>query len=112
GGKPWASARRSRNHERRTGKPGAAVVSAYPVAVGVSTDDAPTFSCKHRRLAPFYLSEVTGMSAWPATRMTLLDRLRDPADRDAWVEFVSLYGPPLFHFARRRLPQDEDAADV
>jgi len=52
------------------------------------------------------------MSDWPATRLTLLGRLRDPADRDAWAEFVGLYGPLLFRFARRRLPQDEDAADV
>jgi RNA polymerase sigma-70 factor (ECF subfamily) len=52
------------------------------------------------------------MSDWPATRLTLLGRLRDPADRDAWAQFVALYGPLLFRFARRRLPQDEDAADV
>lgn len=52
------------------------------------------------------------MPEWPATRVTLLDRLHDPRDQDAWTEFVGLYGPLLFHFARRRLPQDEDAADV
>lgn len=52
------------------------------------------------------------MSAWPATRVTLLDRLRDPRDQDAWAEFVALYGPLLFTFARRRLIQDHDAADV
>lgn len=52
------------------------------------------------------------MGEWPATRVTLLDRLRDPQDRDAWNEFVALYGPLIFHFARRRLPQDDDAADV
>jgi hypothetical protein len=52
------------------------------------------------------------MSGWPATRLTLLERLRDPQDQLAWTEFVSLYGPLLFHFARRRLSQDEDAADV
>jgi RNA polymerase sigma-70 factor (ECF subfamily) len=52
------------------------------------------------------------MPQWPATRVTLLDRLHDPQDQDAWREFVELYGPLLFHFARRRLPQDEDAADV
>ena len=46
------------------------------------------------------------MSAWPATRMTLLDRLHDPQDQQAWAEFVGLYGPLVFHFARRRLPQD------
>jgi RNA polymerase sigma-70 factor (ECF subfamily) len=52
------------------------------------------------------------MSAWPVTRVTLLDRLRDPRDQDAWTEFVALYGPLLFTFARRRLAQDHDAADV
>jgi RNA polymerase sigma-70 factor (ECF subfamily) len=52
------------------------------------------------------------MSRWPATRVTLLDRLRDPQDQPAWTEFVALYGPLVFNFARRRLPQDEDAADV
>jgi RNA polymerase sigma-70 factor (ECF subfamily) len=52
------------------------------------------------------------MSEWPATRVTLLDRLRDPRDQEAWSEFVALYGPLLFTFARRRLPQDHDAADV
>src|SRR5262245_17217447 len=53
-----------------------------------------------------------GMPDWPTTRVTLLDRLRDPRDQDAWTEFVALYGPLVFHFARRRLPQDDDAADV
>ena len=52
------------------------------------------------------------MPEWPATRVTLLDRLHDPQDQEAWAEFVSLYGPLVFSFARRRLPQDEDAADV
>jgi RNA polymerase sigma-70 factor (ECF subfamily) len=52
------------------------------------------------------------MPQWPATRVTLLDRIRDRQDQGAWAEFVALYGPLLFTFARRRLPQDEDAADV
>jgi RNA polymerase sigma factor (sigma-70 family) len=52
------------------------------------------------------------MPDWPATRITLLDRIRDPQDQDAWAEFVGLYGPLIFNFARRRLPQDHDAADV
>lgn len=52
------------------------------------------------------------MSHWPATRVTLLDRLRDHQDHEAWMEFVGLYGPLVFSFALRRLPQDEDAADV
>src|SRR5277367_5590642 len=58
------------------------------------------------------LRRMNGMPEWPATRVTLLDRLRDPRDHEAWVEFVSLYGPLVFQFARRRLPQEEDAGDV
>lgn len=52
------------------------------------------------------------MADWPATRVTLLDRLRDHRDHAAWTEFVDLYGPLVFEFARRRLPQEDDAADV
>jgi RNA polymerase sigma-70 factor (ECF subfamily) len=52
------------------------------------------------------------MSDWPATRVTLLERLHDPRDHQAWTEFVGLYGPLIFYFTRKRLPQDDDAADV
>src|SRR4051794_5951442 len=52
------------------------------------------------------------MPSWPNTRVTLLGRLRDPQDQQAWNEFVALYGPSIYNFARRRLPQDEDAADI
>lgn len=52
------------------------------------------------------------MPQWPATRVTLLDRLRNPRDEQAWAEFVDLYGPLVFNFARRRVPQDDDAGDV
>src|SRR5437764_4463245 len=52
------------------------------------------------------------MHQGPKARMTLLGRISDPQDREAWSEFVALYGPCIFNFARRRLPQDEDAADV
>ena len=52
------------------------------------------------------------MPEWPKTRVTLLGRLSDTQDNAAWEEFVALYGPSIFSFARRRLPQEEDAADV
>jgi RNA polymerase sigma factor (sigma-70 family) len=52
------------------------------------------------------------MPKWPATRVTLLERIRDGGDQKAWAEFVALYGPLVYAFARKRLPQDEDAADV
>ena len=48
----------------------------------------------------------------PATRVTLLTRIRDGADADAWREFVYLYGPVVYGFARKRGLQDADAADL
>jgi RNA polymerase sigma-70 factor (ECF subfamily) len=47
-----------------------------------------------------------------ATRRTLLDRVRDPGDRVAWVEFHGLYAPLLLRYARAlELPHD-DAEEV
>ncbi len=52
------------------------------------------------------------MSAMPTTRASLLVRLRDPGDGDAWRQFVQIYGPVVYGFARRRGLQDADAADL
>ena len=46
----------------------------------------------------------------PATRASLLVRLRDGNDSVAWQEFVRLYGPLIYGFARKRGLQDADAA--
>jgi RNA polymerase sigma-70 factor (ECF subfamily) len=51
------------------------------------------------------------MTEPPGTRPSLLLRLRDICDAEAWRQFVELYGPLVYRFARRRL-QDADAADV
>src|SRR5262245_15350189 len=48
----------------------------------------------------------------PATRHSLIVKLRDPADRDAWGEFVALYQPLVYRLARRKGLQDADAHDV
>lgn len=48
----------------------------------------------------------------PLTRASLLIRLRDRQDREAWREFVDLYAPLVYGFARRRGLQDADAADL
>jgi RNA polymerase sigma-70 factor (ECF subfamily) len=48
----------------------------------------------------------------PATRASLLVRLRDGRDQEAWREFVRLYAPVVYGFARKRGLQDADAADV
>jgi RNA polymerase sigma-70 factor (ECF subfamily) len=48
----------------------------------------------------------------PQTRPSLLVRLRDSQDRDAWRQFVDIYVPLIYGFARRGGLQDADAADV
>jgi RNA polymerase sigma-70 factor (ECF subfamily) len=52
------------------------------------------------------------MSESPTTRLTLLARLRDIGDGQAWSEFVDLYAPLLYRLARRHGLQDADAADL
>jgi len=52
------------------------------------------------------------MAEAPLTRATLLIRLKDPRDTGAWGEFVDLYGPVVYGFARKRGLQDSDAADM
>jgi RNA polymerase sigma factor (sigma-70 family) len=52
------------------------------------------------------------MAEPPLTRVTLLNRLRDGKDSDAWREFIHLYGPVVYGFARNRGLQDADAADL
>jgi RNA polymerase sigma-70 factor (ECF subfamily) len=52
------------------------------------------------------------MSDLPATRPSLLVRLRDARDGQAWTHFVQVYGPIVYNFARKRGLQDADAADL
>jgi RNA polymerase sigma factor (sigma-70 family) len=52
------------------------------------------------------------MADLPATRASLLVRLRDRQDEGAWSEFVRLYAPVVYRFARRKGLQDADAADL
>ena len=52
------------------------------------------------------------MAELPATRASLLVRLRDRDDAAAWHEFVRLYAPVVYRFARRKGMQVADAADL
>jgi RNA polymerase sigma-70 factor (ECF subfamily) len=52
------------------------------------------------------------MAEIPPTRASLLVRLRDPRDAAAWAEFIDLYGPLIYHYARKQGLQDADAADL
>jgi len=47
-----------------------------------------------------------------ATRLSLLVRLRDLNNDDAWKEFVESYGPRVFGWCRRVGLQESDASDV
>jgi len=46
------------------------------------------------------------------TRSSLLLRVRDAQDEEAWRQFVDIYAPLVYGFARRQGLQDADAADV
>jgi len=46
------------------------------------------------------------------TRASLLLRLRDPRDVAAWTQFVDLYAPLVYGYARKQGLQDADAADL
>ncbi|MEZ6137679.1 MAG: sigma-70 family RNA polymerase sigma factor [Pirellulaceae bacterium] len=46
------------------------------------------------------------------TRASLLIRIRSKEDQTAWKEFVHIYAPLIYGFARKQGLQDADAADV
>jgi len=58
------------------------------------------------------LWRVSPMGDSHNTRSSLLVRVRDPQDKEAWSQFVELYGPLIYQFARKRGLQDADAADL
>lgn len=46
------------------------------------------------------------------TPVSLLERLRQPADAQAWTRFVALYAPLIYRWGRRVGLQEQDAADL
>jgi RNA polymerase sigma factor (sigma-70 family) len=48
----------------------------------------------------------------PITRPSLLVRIRDRGDAQAWCQFVDIYAPLIHGFARKHGLQDADAADL
>ena len=52
------------------------------------------------------------MTSTPPTRLTLLVRIRDACDQEAWERFVDLYAPLVYGFLRKRGLQDADSADL
>ena len=52
------------------------------------------------------------MAELPTTRPSLLVRIRDLQDQHAWSQFVEVYGPVVYGFARKRGLQEADASDL
>src|SRR5688572_3567723 len=52
------------------------------------------------------------MPQLPTTRFTLLARLAEPTNQLAWEEFVAVYEPAVYGFARKKGLQDADARDL
>ena len=48
----------------------------------------------------------------PQTRQSLVVRLSDPSDREAWTWFTETYAPLVYRFLRNQGLQDADARDV
>lgn len=46
------------------------------------------------------------------TSLSLLERVREPADEEAWNRFVALYSPLLFQWASRAGLSENDADDL
>ncbi len=52
------------------------------------------------------------MTMEPTTSESLLIRVRDPSDREAWLRFDAIYRPVVYRLARRAGCQDSDANDL
>ena len=42
------------------------------------------------------------MDSTPKTRLTLIDKIKDSADAEAWTEFTAIYYPLVFEICRRK----------
>src|SRR5262249_30143379 len=51
------------------------------------------------------------MAELPSTRPSLLVRIRDLQDQQAWREFVQIYGPLVYGFASKRRLKEADAGN-
>jgi len=68
-----------------------------------------------RRLpAGYQPARQTGYDAnmTETTRQSLIIRLRNPRDSQAWEEFYTIYGPLVFRYARRKGLSHDDAEEI
>lgn len=48
----------------------------------------------------------------PLTRFSLIEKIKDPRDAEAWSEFAEIYYPLVFGICRRKGLQHADATDI
>jgi RNA polymerase sigma factor (sigma-70 family) len=58
------------------------------------------------------MTETLAMAHLPLTRPSLLLRLKDLRDQEAWADFVAIYAPLVYGFGRQRGLQEADARDL
>lgn len=52
------------------------------------------------------------MTNVPETSESLIARVKDPANGEAWADFLDMYRPVILRMAKRRNLQDADAQDI
>ena len=55
---------------------------------------------------------MTQKNHWPSTHISLIHRIREPDNADAWTTFVDTYGPLMVSFCRKRGLQSADSEDA
>src|SRR5271165_2382604 len=71
--------------------------------------------CRYQRrsaIPPLRRRTMSGEQDAMQTRPSLLLRLRNGSDADAWRTFIGIYAPLVYGFARRHGLQDADASDL
>ncbi len=63
-------------------------------------------------LVPLHPVTAVANNFMAETRVSLIQRVRNPADEVAWSEFFAIYRPLLTAYVRKRGVSEEDAADV
>src|SRR5262245_4696589 len=100
-------------HSTIAGQTGAQGTACHPSSARSGRGRPRSGSLFMRKDRPLADLSTSGMlSESPATRITLLARLRSPSDAEAWRTFVDLYLPLVFQYCRKRGLQDADARDV
>src|SRR5256714_9220867 len=87
-----------------------------PVVIVSKRRRAYHYDCQRRRIIDRHIAAharaTMPVDDSPLTRASLLVQLRTGTNQVAWQEFVRLYGPVIYGFARKRGLQDADAADL